>query len=98
MQKLPLEIQTLYAELMEQLVALGAQTSIGSVSSCFVTKFVKGESIPNKLITAQERCVSTHDKMGEDMLQAAQLLFEGLDRVQMLDILVIVVVIVINGG
>jgi len=44
MQKLPLEIQTLYAELMEQLVAVEAQRSIGSVSGCFVTKSVKGES------------------------------------------------------
>jgi len=32
------------------------------------------------------------------MLQAAQLLFEGLDTVQMLDILVIVVMTVINRG
>jgi len=46
MQKWPPEIQTLYAELLEQLVALGAQTSIGSVSGCFVPKSVKGESTP----------------------------------------------------
>jgi hypothetical protein len=44
MDKLPLEIQTLYAELLERLVALEAQRSIGSVPGCFVTKEVRGES------------------------------------------------------
>jgi len=44
MEKQPLEIQTLYAELLERLVALEARRSIGSVRGCFVSKEVKGES------------------------------------------------------
>ena len=44
MQKLPLETQTLYAEMMEQLIALEAQRSIGHVPGCFATKQVKGVS------------------------------------------------------
>lgn len=44
MQKLPLETQTLYAEMMEQLIALEAQRSIGHVPGCFATKSVKGVS------------------------------------------------------
>lgn len=43
MEKQPLEIQTLYAELVERLVARDARRSIGSVPGCFVTKTVKGE-------------------------------------------------------
>lgn len=43
MEKQPLEIQTLYAELVERLVALEARRSIGSAPGCFVTKIVKGE-------------------------------------------------------
>lgn len=43
MEKQPLEIQTLYAELLERAVALEARRSIGSVPGCFVTKEVKGE-------------------------------------------------------
>lgn len=43
-EKQPLEVQTLYGELVERLVALEARRSIGSVSGCFVTKEVKGES------------------------------------------------------
>ena len=43
MQKLPLETQTLYAELIEQLTALEAYRSIGRVSGCFTTKTVKSE-------------------------------------------------------
>lgn len=44
MQKLPLETQTLYAELMEHLTALEARRTIGRLSGCFTTKTVKGES------------------------------------------------------
>ena len=44
MEKLPLETQTLYAELMEQLIALETQRSIGRLSGCFTTKEVKGET------------------------------------------------------
>jgi len=43
-QKLPLETQTLYAEMMEQLMALEAQRSIGHASGCFTTKVIKGAS------------------------------------------------------
>ena len=39
---MPLETQTLYAEMMEQLVALEAQRSIGHASGCFTTKVIKG--------------------------------------------------------
>lgn len=42
MERLPLETQTLYAELMEQLSAYEAQRSIGKVPGSFVTKTVKG--------------------------------------------------------
>jgi hypothetical protein len=42
MEKLPLETQTLYAQLMETLVATEAQRSIGRLSGCFTTKAVKG--------------------------------------------------------
>ena len=43
MEKLPLETQTLYAELLEQLEILEAHRSIGSLSGCFTTKEIKGE-------------------------------------------------------
>ena len=42
MERLPLEIQTLYAELVERFTALEAERSVGAVSGCFVTKTVKG--------------------------------------------------------
>ena len=42
MERLPLETQTLYAEMMEQLIALEAQRSIGHASGCFTTKVIKG--------------------------------------------------------
>jgi len=44
MEKLPLETQTLYAEMMEQLIALEAQRSIGHASGCFTIKVIKGAS------------------------------------------------------
>ncbi len=44
MEKLPLETLTLYAELMEQLMALETHRSIGRVSGCFTTKTVKSET------------------------------------------------------
>jgi len=44
MDRLPLETQTLYAELLEQLTALETRRSIGRVPGCFVTKTVKGET------------------------------------------------------
>jgi len=43
MRKLPLATQTLYAELLEQLLALDAHRSIGQAPGCFTTKEVKGE-------------------------------------------------------
>ncbi len=43
MEKLPLTTQTLYAELLEQLVALEAHRSIGSLPGCFTSKTIKGE-------------------------------------------------------
>ena len=42
MQRQPLEIQTLYAELLEQLSILEARRSIGHLSGSFTTKTVKG--------------------------------------------------------
>lgn len=42
MQKLPIETQTLYAEIIEQLVAIEAERSIGHVPGCFITKTIKG--------------------------------------------------------
>jgi len=44
MQRLPLTTQTLYAELIEQIVALEAHRSIGSLPGCFTFKTVKAES------------------------------------------------------
>ncbi len=42
MERLPLEVQTLYAELLERLAAYEAQRAIGHVAGTFVTKSVKG--------------------------------------------------------
>jgi hypothetical protein len=42
MTRLPLETQTLYAELLEQLTALEAQRATGYLSGCFTLKKVKG--------------------------------------------------------
>lgn len=42
MESLPLETQTLYAQLMETLLATEAQRSIGRLNGCFTTKTVKG--------------------------------------------------------
>lgn len=42
MENLPLETQTLYAQLMETLLATEAQRSIGRLAGCFTTKTVKG--------------------------------------------------------
>ena len=44
MERMPLEIQTLYAELLERLSALEAERSIGHVSGSFVTKVIKGDT------------------------------------------------------
>jgi hypothetical protein len=44
MERLPLEVQTLYAEMLEQLSALEARRVIGSVPGTFVTKTVKGQA------------------------------------------------------
>src|SRR6056297_3607399 len=44
MEKIPLETQTLYAELMDQLMILEAQRSIGTLPGGFVTKKVRGQS------------------------------------------------------
>ncbi len=44
MERIPLETQTLYAELLEQLIALEAQRSLGHPSGCFTRKEVKGET------------------------------------------------------
>ena len=43
MDRMPLEIQTLYAELMEQLIAFETHRSIGKLPGTFTTKEVKGE-------------------------------------------------------
>jgi hypothetical protein len=42
MRRQPIEVQTLYAELLEQLSALDAQRTIGSLPGTFVTKMIKG--------------------------------------------------------
>lgn len=44
MEYLPLETQTLYAQLMEVLLATEAQRSIGRLTGCFTTKTVKGQT------------------------------------------------------
>lgn len=44
MPRLPLEVQTLYSELLEQLLALAARREIGSAPGTFTTKSVKGET------------------------------------------------------
>lgn len=44
MQRLPLETQTLYADLLEQLTMLEAHRSIGRLPGCFTTKVVKGDT------------------------------------------------------
>jgi len=43
LERQPLVVQTLYAELMEQMLALEAGRSIGDVEGCFTTKNIKGE-------------------------------------------------------
>jgi hypothetical protein len=43
MDRLPLEVQTLYAELVDQLSALEAGRALGSTPGSFVTKTVKGQ-------------------------------------------------------
>jgi hypothetical protein len=42
MTRLPLETQTLYAELLEQLTAIEAQRATGNLPGCFTLKKVKG--------------------------------------------------------
>jgi len=42
MESLPLETQTLYAQLMETLLSVEAQRSVGRLAGCFTTKNVKG--------------------------------------------------------
>jgi hypothetical protein len=42
MENLPLETQTLYAQVMENLLAMEAQRAIGRLAGCFTTKTVKG--------------------------------------------------------
>jgi hypothetical protein len=42
--RLPLETQTLYAELLEHLLGLEAQRSVGSLAGSFTSKQVKGET------------------------------------------------------
>ena len=44
MQRLPLETQTIYAELLERLTALTARRSIGQAPGSFVPKTIKGNS------------------------------------------------------
>ncbi len=44
MERLPLETRTLYAELMDQLTALEAGRSLGSVPGTFVRKIIKGRT------------------------------------------------------
>lgn len=44
MERIPLETQTLYAELLEQLIALEAGRSFGGLPGCFTRKEVKGET------------------------------------------------------
>lgn len=44
MHRQPIELQTLYAELVEQLAALEAQRAIGHLPGSFVTKTIKGQS------------------------------------------------------
>jgi hypothetical protein len=44
MERMPLEIQTLYSELLERMSALEAGRSIGHVSGSFVTKVIKGDT------------------------------------------------------
>lgn len=44
MQRLPLETQTLCADLLKQLAALEARRSIGLLPGCFTTKVVKGDT------------------------------------------------------
>jgi hypothetical protein len=44
MDRMPLEIQTLYAELLERLSDLEARRSIGHLSGSFVTKGIKGDT------------------------------------------------------
>ena len=43
MERIPLETQTLYAELIDQLTTLEAQRSIGSLRGGFTSKKIKGD-------------------------------------------------------
>lgn len=44
MQRQPLEVQTIYAELLERLAALEAERAIGHAQGTFITKKVKGQT------------------------------------------------------
>src|SRR5659263_400605 len=44
MQRQPLEIQTIYAELLERIAALEAERAIGHAQGTFTTKTVKGQT------------------------------------------------------
>jgi hypothetical protein len=43
MERLPLEAQTAYAELLESLLALEAARSVGHLNGCFASKVIKGD-------------------------------------------------------
>jgi hypothetical protein len=44
MERIPLEVQNLYTELLDRLSAIDASRSIGHVPGAFVIKLVKGEA------------------------------------------------------
>ena len=44
MERMPLEVQSLYTELLDRLSAIEARRSIGHVPGTFVTKKVKGDA------------------------------------------------------
>jgi hypothetical protein len=44
MERMPLEVQNLYTELLDRLSAIDARRSIGHAPGTFVTKMVKGEA------------------------------------------------------
>jgi hypothetical protein len=49
---LPLETQTLYAELLEHLIGVHAQRSIGRLTGSFAEKTIKGERYRSELTTS----------------------------------------------
>lgn len=88
-----METQTLYAELMEQLIVLEAHRSIGRLSGCFTTKVVKGTTyyyfqysdpggIPRQVYIGKK--IPSLEKVVERFLTEREAFKPDLDHIQRL--------------